>query len=173
MALTKKQRFCTCKMKLQRGCVPGQECVQVVWSGRIGAKRRWCYKRSCFGPILAPVMCPISAQTGCDWLPKHNISWEKKISQNLLDVTKVPSVRVSICIIINYVSAPLFLFCQQFSLAKSFGNSCESFQQGNLASIGNAQIPLAQLQLRLFSFMHGLSPVTNTCALMLLHSPLN
>ena len=58
--------------------VPGQQCAQIVWSGGIGAERGGCYKRSCLGPVLAPVMRPVSPQAGCDWLPKHNISWKKQ-----------------------------------------------------------------------------------------------
>lgn len=65
---------------------PGQQCVQIVWSGGIRAERRWCYKRSRLGPVLAPVMRPVSPQAGRDWLPKHNISWERNNGKNLLSI---------------------------------------------------------------------------------------
>lgn len=63
--------------------IPGQQCVQIVRSGWVGAQGRWGHKGSCLGPVFAPVVCPVSTQAGCDWLPKHNVPWERFDNKHL------------------------------------------------------------------------------------------
>ena len=50
---------------------PGQQGVDVVWSGRVRTQRWGCHKRSRLGPVLAPVMGAIRPQTGSDGLTKN------------------------------------------------------------------------------------------------------
>lgn len=59
---------------------PGQQGVDVVRCGRVRAQRWGCHKRSCFGPVLTPVMSSIYSQAGSDGLAKDHISWKEWIS---------------------------------------------------------------------------------------------
>lgn len=57
---------------------PGQQGVDVVRGGRVRTQWWGCHKRSCFGPVLAPVMGSVCTKAGSDGLAKDHVSCKRQ-----------------------------------------------------------------------------------------------
>lgn len=67
---------------------PGQQGVEIVGGGGVGAERRGRDERRCLGPVLAPVVGAVRAQASGDGLAVHHSSW-------LLSLEETPPTQTS------------------------------------------------------------------------------
>ena len=67
---------------MRAGHPPGEQRVEIVGGGGVGAERRGGDVGRCRGPVLAPVVGAVRAQAGRDGLPVHHGAWRGVSREN-------------------------------------------------------------------------------------------
>lgn len=93
--------------------LPGEQGVEIVWCGRVGAQGRGGDVGSCLGPVLAPIVGTVCSQACSDWLSVDHSAWK---SNSIITSDTQPGVCFTRVMRTAAVFPVLYLFLSVYSL---------------------------------------------------------